>query len=328
MILIKNVHIQKNREKIETINKLKENNLKLKNEIISSKIIKNMNNWEKNFCVIIEYKETFFQQNHDIFVFNNKNTDFMLLKYKINHNYNDFFSYFNFKENNITIQQIKKILFTLKYLIDKLYLLHKKEIHFIGFNYNNIKINNNCDPLICNFENTIFEKLNSNYFNIYSNELYIFYPIEYHFLRYLFVNNIQSPSLESLEQFVEEWENNMFFYFKQNLFDEIKINFINEYYSFINKKTEDIYIYITKNINLWGLHGLNILFLYIFVILPNKNELIDKMIQFLIHSLINKLSFEEYIILYEKLIYSISEEDWKYHFSNVSILKKIKFVFN
>jgi hypothetical protein len=70
MIVVKNVKVEKKEVWIEE-NKLKENNKKTKREIYSCEIIKKIPNWFHLFFVINEHQETYFQQNHDLFVFNN-----------------------------------------------------------------------------------------------------------------------------------------------------------------------------------------------------------------------------------------------------------------
>jgi hypothetical protein len=259
MILKKIVKV----EKIENIiikNQLKENNTKTKREIASSKIIKTIPNWKNLFFIVNDYQETCFQQDHELFFFNNKNTNFILLKYQINKDYNTFF--FN---KDFSIQHISKFIFSFQSILDKLILLKENNIHFIGFNYNNVKINKNNDCILCNFENSIstdFINFIDLDFSEFLEENYIFYPIEYHFLRYLFKHKINSPTLETIESFAEEWEANMNFIFDDNHFLTIKNNFIKNFYPFINQKVEKIYNYINKNIHSWSLYGMNILFFY------------------------------------------------------------------
>ena len=117
MILKKIVKV----EKIENIiikNQLKENNKKTKREITSSKIIKNIPNWENLFFIVNDFQETCFQQDHELFFFYNKNTNFILLKYQINKDYNTFF--FN---KDFSIQNISKFIFSFQSILDKLILL-------------------------------------------------------------------------------------------------------------------------------------------------------------------------------------------------------------
>ena len=102
MILVKNVKVEKTKECWIEENKLKENNKKTKRELFSSSIIKKIHNWNHLFFIANNSQETYFQQDHELFIFNNKNTNFLLLKYKINNNYNHFF----FDEDFNNIQQI------------------------------------------------------------------------------------------------------------------------------------------------------------------------------------------------------------------------------
>jgi hypothetical protein len=216
--------------------------------------------------------------------------------------------------------------------LDKIILLQENNIHFIGFNYNNVKINENNDCIICNFENSISTD-SSNLidlidFSEFLEENYIFYPIEYHFLRYLNARNINAPTLETIESFAEEWEANMNFIFEENHFLKNKNNFINNFYPFINQKVEKIYNYINKNIDSWSLYGMNVLFLYFLYNFFSKNEIIEKMIDFIIFHINNQTRMNEYKLLFEELIFSIKEEDWKYHFSNYLLIKNHKFLFS
>jgi hypothetical protein len=326
MILKKIVKV----EKIENIiikNQLKENNKKTKREIASSKIIKKIPNWEKLFFIVNDFQETCFQEDHELFYFNNKNTNFILLKYKINKDYNTFF--FN---KDFSIQNISKFIFSFQSILDKLILLKENNIHFIGFNYNNVKINKNNDCILCNFENSIstdfINFIDFLDFSEFLEENYIFYPIEYHFLRYLFEHKINSPTLETIETFAEEWEANMNFIFDENHFSIIKNNFIKIFYPFINQKVETINNYINKNIHSWSLYGMNILFLYFLYKFFSKNEIIEKIIYFIIFHINDKTDMIDYKLLFEEMIFSIKEEDWKFHFSNYLLLKNHKFLFS
>jgi hypothetical protein len=326
MILKKIVKV----EKIENIiikNQLKENNKKTKREIASSKIIKNIPNWEKLFFIVNDFQETCFQEDHELFFFYNKNTNFILLKYQINKDYNTFF--FN---KDFSIQNISKFIFSFQSILDKLILLKENNIHFIGFNYNNVKINKNNDCILCNFENSIstdfINFIDFLDFSEFLEENYIFYPIEYHFLRYLFEHKINSPTLETIETFAEEWEAKMNFIFDENHFSTIKNNFIKIFYPFINQKVEKIYNYINKNIHSWSLYGMNILFFYFLYKFFSKNEIIEKIIHFIIFHINHKTDINDYKLLFEEMIFSIKEEDWKFHFSNYLLLKNHKFLFS
>jgi hypothetical protein len=323
MILKKIVKV----EKIENIiikNQLKENNKKTKREIASSKIIKKIPNWENLFFIVNDFQETCFQEDHELFYFNNKNTNFILLKYKINKDYNTFF--FN---KDFSIQNISKLIFSFQSILDKLILLKENNIHFIGFNYNNVKINKNNDCILCNFENSISpDFIDFLDFSEFLEENYIFYPIEYHFLRYLFERKIKSPTIETIETFAEEWEANMNFIFDENHFSIIKNNFIKIFYPFINQKVETINNYINKNIHSWSLYGMNILFLYFLYKFFSKNEIIEKIIYFIIFHINDKTYMIDYKLLFEEMIFSIKEEDWKFHFSNYLLLKNHKFLFS
>jgi hypothetical protein len=323
MILKKVVKVEK-KEQIFIKNQLKENNKKTKREIATSEIIKKIPNWENLFFIVNDNQETFFQQDHELFFFNNKNTNFILLKYKINKNYNTFF--FN---KDFSIQNISKIIFSFRSILDKIILLKENNIHFVGFNYNNVKINENNDCILCNFENTISTDFSDFFdFSDFLEENYIFYPIEYHFLRYLFEHKINSPTLETIESFAEEWESNMNFIFDKKSFSEKKHFFIKNFYPFINQKVEKVYNYINKNINSWSLYGMNILFLYFLYNFFSKNEIIEKIIDFITFHINCQTSIDNYKLLFEEMIYSIKEEDWKYHFSNYLLLKNHKFLFS
>jgi hypothetical protein len=213
--------------------------------------------------------------------------------------------------------------------LDKLILLKENNIHFIGFNYNNVKINKNNDCILCNFENSIStDFIDFLDFSEFLEENYIFYPIEYHFLRYLFEHKINSPTLETIETFAEEWEVNMNFIFDENHFSIIKNNFIKIFYPFINQKVETINNYINKNIHSWSLYGMNILFFYFLYKFFSKNEIIEKIIHFIIFHINNKTYIIDYKLLFEEMIFSIKEEDWKFHFSNYLLLKNHKFLFS
>jgi len=325
MILVKKVKVEKiKKENWIVENKLKENNKKTKREIISSEIIKNIPNWSNLFFIVNEHEETYFQQNHELFIFNNKNTNFILLKYKINNDYKSFF----FNEDLNTIQNIGNVLFAFQNVLDKIILLKENNIHFIGFNHHNIKINKNNDCYLCNFENSICGDLFEKYdFNEFLEENYIFYPIEYHFIRYLILNKINSPTIETIEKLVGEWESKMNYFFDENYFSILKNNFIKSIYPFINQKVEKIYNYINKNIDSWSLYGCHILFLYFLYNSNPKNEIIEKIIHFIIFHINKKTQINEYKILFEEMIYSIKEEEWKFHFSNDIVLKNHKFLF-
>jgi hypothetical protein len=316
--------VEKKERQIQYVikNKLKENNKKTKREISSSEMIKKIPNWENYFFIVNEIQETCFQQDHELFFFNNKNTNFILLKYKIKKNFKPFFL-INFS----TIQEIKTFLFSFQSILDKLFLLKENNIHFIGFNHNNIKINANNDCIICNFENSISTNINDYLDEQCLDEDYIFYPIEYHFLRYLINKKINAPTLETIEKFVEEWESKMNSFFDENSFSEKKNKFIKKIYPFINKKIQTIYNFINKNINTWSLYGMNILFLYFLYNSIHKNEIIEKLVDFIIFHINRETDIDNYKLLFEELIFSIKEEEWNFHFSNEVLLKNHKFLF-
>jgi hypothetical protein len=322
MILKKVVKVEKETESFFIKNQLKENNKKTKREISTCEIIKKIPNWEISFFIINDYQETFFQQDHELFFFNNKNTNFILLKYRINKNYNTF--YFN---KDFSIQNISKFIFSFRSILDKIILLQENNIHFIGFNYNNVKINENNDCILCNFENTISTDFDFD-FSEFLEENYIFYPIEYHFIKYLFERKINAPTLETIESFAEEWESNMNYIFDENSFSERKNTFIKNFYPFINQKVEKIYNHINKSIHSWSLYGMNILFLYFLYNFFSKNEIIENIIHFITFHINRDTQINEYKLLFEEFIFSIKEEDWKFHFSNYLLLKNHKFLFS
>jgi len=321
-MILKKREKMKNSELEKTFikNKLKENNEKTKSEISSSEIIKTIPNWENFFFIVNDYQETCFQQDHELFFFNNKNTNFLLLKYKIKNNYEPFFL-----NDFSTIQEMKKLLFSFQSILDKIILLKENNVHFIGLNHNNVKINNNYDCILCNFENSI--STDFTFFSDLSEKDYIFYPIEYHFFCYLITRKITAPTLETIEIFAEEWETKMNFFFDENLFSEKKNIFINKFYPLINKKVENIYNYINKTINNWSLYGMNILFLYFLYNSPTKNEIIDKIIHFLLFHINHQTPINDYKLVFEEFIFYVKEEEWKYHFSNQLLVKNHKFLF-
>ena len=117
MILKKVLKVEK-RENIFIKNQLKEYNKKTKREIASTEIIKKIPNWENLFFIVNEFQETCFQQDHELFFFKNRDTNFILLKYQINKDYNTFF--FN---KDFSIQNISKFIFSFQSILDKLILL-------------------------------------------------------------------------------------------------------------------------------------------------------------------------------------------------------------
>ena len=73
---------------------------------------------------------------------------------------------------------------------------------------------------------------------------------------------------------------------------------------------------------------MNILFLYFLYNFFSKNEIIEKIIDFITFHINCQTSIDNYKLLFEEMIYSIKEEDWKYHFSNYLLLKNHKFLFS
>jgi len=326
------------KNEINFIHKLRKYDNNTKREIENSLIIKNISNWNQYFSPIYEEIQTTLQEIDDIYIYQNEkiNNKYILLKYRINSEYKELFDYLNFIFNClgnsvVNINNIRKIVFSFYYLLENIKLLQENKIYFVGFSQENIRINNNNHCIIVNFQNSI-TKIESYDFCNFIDNLYLFYPIEFHFLKYIIDNNIISPTIETIEIVWNDWLFHMredkfiHYFFTDNLISLKKEQFFNNFYCLINKKIEDIYKYINQYINYWNTYGLSILYLYILFYL-DKNEIIKKIIDLLVDNIINYKKYNDFIDLYNNIIYSLREEDWKFYFSDTDNIKKYKLIF-
>ena len=293
MILYKKYITEPKEEKYKIINNLTLKDEKVEVEIKNSEIIKKYPYWNLHFCPIYKIIETTIQT--PVYSFLEVKKDYTLLKYKINQDYKDFYK----------LKNIQQIIFSFLYLLNSLQILKQYNIVFLNFNYQNIRIHKNSHCMIQHFNNT-----GSVNFDDYDSSKYIYYPFEYHVLRYLTEHNIDSINLDIIHIVRKIWISEMKIflpeiYLKDILFDNL-----------INLNKQQLILLLNKNLYKWHLYGLIILYIPYFYSMYSVIQLFLQYIKRDDNVLDMKSCFEE-------IIYSITEHKWKEKFQN-----KIKIKFN
>jgi hypothetical protein len=279
------------KDKYKLMNHLTIRDEKTETEIINSNKIKQYTYWNLHFCPIYKITETIIQK--PVYT----KTDYTLLKYKINQEYKDFYK----------LKNIQQIIFSFLYLLNSLELLKKYNILFLNFNYQNIRIHQNSHCIIQNFNNTISDPFSVN-LSDYESSKYIFYPFEYHLLRYLTENKIDSINLDIIHIIWKEWIYEMKIpeiYFKDFSFHHL-----------VHFTKEKLIYLLNEYIYKWYLYGLIILYFPYFYSIPSVIQLFLQYIKRDEKVMDIKTRFEE-------IIYSFTELKWKEKFQNKI---KIKFI--
>jgi hypothetical protein len=293
-------------------NKLKQNNSELMREIEISNKIKEIDKWSFNFLPIFEIQDVSIMKSDEITL--KLKTDFLLLKYKLKSDYINFFNYFDFiyKIKYFERKHFRPILFSFYYILNNIILLEKENIFFIGFNHDNIKINihnNHC--ILSNFNKGFLNTFDFSLFKDFKPEYYIFYPIEYHYLKYFIEHNYSSPNIEIFEIIWKEWSSHIL---KEIQIEESKIFSLKKiyfqyFYSLLNQKREKVIIFLENSIKNKGSYGCIILYLYIFSVINNNLPFINLFLKYIQRE---KIENNNLLKEYEEILYQLKWEEYIY----------------
>lgn len=298
MILYKKYTKHPKEDKYKLINRLTIKDETTETEIINSKKIKKYTYWNLHFCPIYKITETTIQ--NPIFSFFETKPNYTLLKYKINKEYQDFYK----------LKNIQQIIFSFLYLLDSLKILKKYNILFLNFHYQNIRIhqNNHC----------IIQNLNNNPFSVnfadYESSKYIYYPFEYHVLRYLTEHNIDFIHLDIIHIVWKEWISEMKTIIPEKYLQDFS------FHSLLHLTKQQLIHLLHENIHDWYLYGLIILYFPFFYSMPSVIQLFLQYIKRDENVIDMKSRFEE-------IIYSYAELEWKEKYQTKIQIKFNKFIF-
>jgi len=314
MLILYNSFFLTKSEKEKIQNKLQENNRNTQREIEISYIIKQIDNWSNKFSPILEIQDISIMKSDEKTI--KLKTDYLFLKYKLKSDYIDFFHYFHFiyEIKYFERKHYRPILFSFSYILEKIILLEKSNIHFIGFNHNNIKINIHTSDCILSgfnqcFLNNDLKEIPNDSFKDFQSEYYIFYPIEYHYLKYFIEHNYSSPNIEIFEIIWKEWSSHIL---KEIQIEESKIFSLKKiyfqyFYSIIHEKREKVINFLENSISNKGSYGCIMLYLYIFSVINNKLPFIDLFLKYIQREKIeNKKLLKEY----EEILYQLNWEEY------------------
>jgi hypothetical protein len=239
-------------------------------------------------------------------------TDYLFLKYKLKSDYIDFFKYFHFiyEIKYFERKHYRPILFSFSSIIEKIILLEKENIHFIGFNHNNIKINSHTSYcILSNFNKCFLNTFDFSLFKDFQPEYYIFYPIEYHYLKYFIEHNYSSPNIEIFEIIWKEWTSHIL---KEIRIEESKIFsfkkiYFQYFYSLIQQKREKVINFLENSIRNKGSYGCIMLYLYIFSVMNNNLPFIDLFLKYIQRK---KIENEKLLKEYEEILYQLNWEEY------------------
>jgi hypothetical protein len=291
-------------------NKLQQNNSDLKREIEISNKIKQIDKWSYYFLPITEIQDVSIMKSDERSL--KLKTDYLFLKYKLKSDYIDFFNYFNFiyKIKYFERKHYRPILFSFSSSIEKIILLEKENIHFIGFNHNNIKINSHTSYcILSNFNQCFLNTFDFSLFKDFQPEYYIFYPIEYHYLKYFIEHNYSSPTIEIFEIIWKEWTSHIL---KEIQIEETKIFSLKKiyfqyFYSLLQQKREKVINFLENSIRNKGSYGCIILYLYIFSVMNNNLPFIDLFLKYIQRE---KIENEKLLKEYEEILYQLNWEEY------------------
>jgi len=293
-------------------NKLQQNNYDLKREIEISNKIKQIDKWSYYFLPITEIQDVSIMKSDERSL--KLKTDYLFLKYKLKSDYIDFFKYFHFiyEIKYFERKHYRPILFSFSSIIEKIILLEKENIHFIGFNHNNIKINSHTSYcILSNFNKCFLNTFVYDYFKDFQPEYYIFYPIEYHYLKYFIDNNCSYTNIEIFEIIWKEWTSHIL---KEIRIEETKIFSLKKiyfqyFYSLFQQKREKVINFLENSISKKGSYGCIILYLYLFSVINNKLPFIDLFLKYIQRE---KIENEKLLKEYEEILYQLNWEEYMY----------------
>lgn len=241
------------------------------NEAKNCRKIKKIPYYSNFFSVLHEYESLNISKlNDDIIekLKNVNNTEYYLFKYN-DKNSIDFIDFlYNFTS-------IKKLILyninTFKHLLQGLYLLNDNNICFFDISPKNIRFLSDYreKPVLSNFSFSLnLNKLDITNISYVLNKLedFTYQPIEIHIIYYFTQNQITSISYSFIEEFCEEFINNlnilrMFSENYKNKYKELCIETLKKY---INWSKEEIINDMLERSNKWDVYGISIIFLHIF----------------------------------------------------------------
>lgn len=311
LILYNSFFLTKSKKEIIE-NKLQQNNSDLKREIEISNKIKQIDKWSYYFLPITEIQDVSIMKSDEKSL--KLKTDYLFLKYKLKSDYIDFFKYFHFiyEIKYFERKHYRPILFSFSSIIEKIILLEKENIHFIGFNHNNIKINSHTSYcILSNFNKCFLNTFDFSLFNDFQPEYYIFYPIEYHYLKYFIEHNYSSPNIEIFEIIWKEWTSHIL---KEIRIEESKIFsfkkiYFQYFYSLLQQKREKVINFLENSIRNKGSYGCIMLYLYIFSVMNNNLPFIDLFLKYIQRE---KIENEKLLKEYEEILYQLNWEEYMY----------------
>jgi hypothetical protein len=242
-------------EKVEKVEKkIKKLDFFCKNEIEISLLIKTIPLYKYYFQPVLEYKEIRLKEIDDVEFIRQEqitinqeiiqNNRYILLSYDKNSiPFNSFFK--NIKNENKRINCIHNSFDNLLKIIE---ILNENNIVVINFNIL-FKPDNSC--VISNFSHSFVNHsineerkalLNKYFFSKYEPENIIM-PVDYHILCFMNENKIKALSRSNIDKIIGHFSK-----------DNNDKNDNNNYYRFINKSYNDVFIEILKNSNNWNLY--------------------------------------------------------------------------
>jgi hypothetical protein len=309
LILYNSFFLTKSKKEIIQ-NKLQQHNSDIQREIEISNKIKQMDKWSYNFLPITEIQKLTIMKSDESSL--KLKTDYLCLKYKLKSDYIDFFNYFHFiyEIKYFERKHYRPILFSFSSLIEKIILLEKENINFVGFNHNNIKINSKTSHcILSNFNQCFLNTFDFSLFKDFQNEYYIFYPIEYHYLKYFIDHKYCSPNIEIFEIIWKEWSSHIL---KEIQIEESKIFsfkkiYFQHFYSLLQQKREKVINFLENSISKKGSYGCIILYLYIFSVINNNLPFIELFLKYIQGE---KIENEKLLKEYEEILYELNWEEY------------------
>jgi hypothetical protein len=318
------------------INKEQKIDIKYRNKIVNysyfsvneAKIcrkIKKIPYYSNFFSILEDYEALNISQLNDDIIEKLKNglvMQYYLFKYK-DRNAVDFIDFLY----NFTC--IKKLIFdninAFQHLLYGLHILNDNNVCFFDISPKNIVFLENYreKPVFNNFKFSLnLNKIDYTYISHILNKIedYTYQPFEIHILYYFTMHNIMSISYSFIEEFCEEFvENlNILRLFSENYRKKYKEECIETMRKYINRPRKEILDDILERNNKWDVYGISMLFLQIFGCISRvfslKGTFISKITIELTRNLHpdsdKRLSLEETLNVFNKHLNE--ENDWKF----------------
>jgi hypothetical protein len=229
-------------------------------------------------------------------------TEFDKSKYFLLHYPNK--SLYEFKEMLASFENnthyIWFIIHSYKKLLTAIEILTNMNIIHNNISYKTICFDEHKEPLLFKFDvnmQIIPENINIDYIKKYLviyNPGYLYWPLEFHMLSYLFVNNMDTLSKIHIDIIIDDviTNNVILKKFDENTITKYKIsgnNFLNKY---INKNLKYIVEDVFNYRNTWDNYALSILFLDILLKIQNKIKTKNEFIIYFIKLLVENIHSE------------------------------------